>query len=247
MSAPVVLLHGLGGSPAGFQRLRPLLADDGASFAPALTRPTSIDADADALLEELDRAVAKAGTPAVVVGHSRGGLVATALAERAPDLVGHLVLVNTPPTTGSRLTAHSGSERLLATPLLGSLAWRAMTPRLAARGLATAFAPGTAVPDSFVRDLLATGRDPFLAATQAVDAYLKSMPLPDRLRRLPHRVDVVFGTQDQRVAYHPYRALTDDGTIRRTEIPQSGHTPIWETPDEVARIINDALRTTKAR
>ncbi|MCW2867834.1 MAG: putative hydrolase, alpha/beta hydrolase family [Marmoricola sp.] len=227
-TARVVLLHGLGGSPAVWQRVLPLLAPGTEVVAPALVHPTRIEDDAAAvaaLLEGQDG-------PGLVVGHSRGGLVATALAERHPHLVSQVVVVNSPPTTASR--NGSAGERALALPALGPLLWRVMPRSAAARGLGTAFAPGHGVPEVFVDDLRATGRGPFVAASRAIDRYLGERPLPERLAALGVPVHVVLGSRDQRLDLGAYAA---EPSLRRTTLPAAGHTPPWEAPDEVAALI----------
>ena len=238
MSAPrVVLLHGLGGSPAAWQRVLPLLDPATEVLAPALTHPTRIEDDADAVAALLEGQGPPAA-PAVVVGHSRGGLVATALAERHPHLVSRVVAVNSPPTTASR--PGSPGERALALPALGPLLWRVMPRTAAARGLETAFAPGHGVPEVFVDDLRATGRGPFVAASRAIDRYLDERPLPQRLAALGVPVHVVLGARDQRLDLGAYAA---EPSLRRTTLPDAGHTPPWEAPDEVAALITSVTST----
>lgn len=219
-------------------RLCTLLPVTTTVLAPRLEAPGAIEAEADALAP----AVRALGSGAVVVGHSRGGLVATALAEQHPDLVKRLVLVNTPATTASRLTARSGAERILALPVIGHLVWHTMTPEVIARGLASAFAPGYHVPPQFIRDLRDTGRPELLAASRAIDTYLIAAPLLTRLRRLSIPADIIFGAHDQRVSPTPYLELTADPRIHLTTIPHAGHTPIWECPEAVAAVLLETIR-----
>lgn len=54
------------------------------------------EAEMGRLVERLERATAAAGRPAVVVGHSRGGVFARALAVRHPDLVAGIVTMGSP-------------------------------------------------------------------------------------------------------------------------------------------------------
>ena len=230
----VVLLHGLGGSPTVWDRVLPRITEQSNVVAPRLLCPASIADDAAAVAAELDR-------PAIVVGHSRGGLVATALAERHPHLVTQLVLVNSPPTTASR--RGSVGERLLGLPVLGPLLWRAMPDRVVSRGLATAFAPGFGVPGVFVRDLRATGHGSFVAASRAIDDYLAEQPLLARLASLDLPVEIVLGRQDQRIDLTPY----DETQLRVIPVEDSGHTPPWETPEVVVTVVLDALRQAEER
>jgi pimeloyl-ACP methyl ester carboxylesterase len=95
---PLVLVHGLGGSAANwveivarasarFQLLVPDLPGHGGSGAPPRGAGMNDFADVVAALIEHE-----AGEPALVAGHSLGGLVALRLAHRRPDLVRGLLL-----------------------------------------------------------------------------------------------------------------------------------------------------------
>src|SRR3954452_18238638 len=111
-NAPAILLvHGLGGSARAWDRVVPLLEDrfrvvavdlPGAGASPPLTGTVTIEAMADLLPAALD---AVGASRAIVVGHSMGGVIATALAERHAARIGSLVLVNAPPSRESRLAA----------------------------------------------------------------------------------------------------------------------------------------------
>jgi pimeloyl-ACP methyl ester carboxylesterase len=224
-----VLVHGLGETSRCWQRVVPLLEDRFPMVPvdlPRRGRNATIERFAAAL-----EGVVPAGS--IVAGHSLGGSVAVALAERAPSLVSRIVLVNAPPTYDSRLTARKGTEKLVRSPVVGRLMWeRASADRMRA-GLASAFAPGFAVPDEFVEDLRATSWESFVGATTAVDHYLAERDLGTRVAALDLPVTVVFGEQDRRVdpaSLSVYDGL-DNVTIVR--IPEAGHTPIWETPDQV--------------
>jgi pimeloyl-ACP methyl ester carboxylesterase len=235
MSTPVVLVHGLGGSPAAWGRVMALLAPHtGPITAPLLAGEESIGAEADRIAGMLTQ---RGRHPAVVAGHSMGGLVATALAERAPHLVERIVLLNSPPTSQSRISARGAGERLLALPLLGPLAWHLMPRAVAAKGLAGAFAPGTTVPEVFVDDLRNTGLHAFLRSTRAIDTYLSTQPLPARLATLACPTHVVFGMQDQRVdpgSVDDYRHVPG---LTVTTLPDAGHSPNWEQPAATASAI----------
>jgi pimeloyl-ACP methyl ester carboxylesterase len=97
--APLLLIHGTGG--AEWYPLDGMLAAErraiyhhrrsfGASSHPPLADLPRHASDAAALLEALDAA------PAVVVGHSMGGIISIDLAIRRPELVRALVLVEPP-------------------------------------------------------------------------------------------------------------------------------------------------------
>lgn len=95
---PVLAIHGITSSSRSWPLLaqeldRPLVAPDlrGRGRSNALPGPVGLVAHADDCAAAL-RAVTD--EPAVVVGHSMGGFVATVLAAREPDLVRALVLVD---------------------------------------------------------------------------------------------------------------------------------------------------------
>ncbi len=111
--APVVLcVHGLGGSAINWGLLAPLLSrthrvlavdlfGHGGSGVPTGSRPDAVTADRR-LLDRFIRQVI--GEPAVLLGHSMGGVLAMQQAALAPETVRRLVLLSPPvPSTAGRL------------------------------------------------------------------------------------------------------------------------------------------------
>jgi pimeloyl-ACP methyl ester carboxylesterase len=226
----VVLLHGLASSHRIWELVIPLLGDDCGPVALDLIGGQPIQAEAAAVIERLDR-------PTVLVGHSLGGLVATAVAEARLDLVRRLVLVNSPPTTASRLTAHSGPERLMQLPLLGRLLWARAGEDQLRRGARSGVAPGAPVPDVLVEDVRRTSHEAFVGSTRAVDAYLDERSLYDRVAAFPIPVDVVFGLEDRRVARSSLDGYDSLGNVTVTRIAGAGHSPPLETPQALADVL----------
>jgi pimeloyl-ACP methyl ester carboxylesterase len=223
----VVLIHGLGGSHRTWDRVLPLIETQARIWALDLTGSDSIEHEADEAAELIEG-------PATLVGHSRGGLVATAIAERHPALASRLVLICPPWAPESRPRAQRPTERVLAIPGIGHLIWMAATDAQRRHALASAFAPGTPVPDQFVADLRATGRRNLVAASRAIDTYLAQAPLADRLSSTAVRVELIFAKHDQRVAPPP-PSLFD--AHNATLLQGAGHTPPWETPEWIAQLI----------
>ena len=98
--APVVLVHGLGGSHLNWVHVGPALAAGrrvvaldlpGFGLTPSGGRSTSVQANADVLGRFVDEVV---GAPAVLVGNSMGGMISLLLADRSPEPVAGLVLVD---------------------------------------------------------------------------------------------------------------------------------------------------------
>ncbi|MFD9667987.1 alpha/beta fold hydrolase [Rhodococcus sp. NPDC059968] len=96
-AAPVVMLHGTGGSAATtFRALFPMLATKYRVIAPSFD---SESADELTLEDLVDQAVAviqdqAPGVPVTLLGHSLGAVVAAQLAATRPELVENLVLVS---------------------------------------------------------------------------------------------------------------------------------------------------------
>jgi pimeloyl-ACP methyl ester carboxylesterase len=230
----VVLLHGLASSHRIWERVIPLLGGTCAPLALDLIGGQPVEAEAAAVIERLDR-------PAVVAGHSLGGLV-TAVAEARLDLVRRLVLVNSPPTTASRLTANSGLERVMKLPLVGQLLWALAPVDQLRRGARSAVAPAAPVPDVLVDDVRATSHRAFVGSTRAVDAYLDARSLHDRVGALPIPVDVVFGLEDRRVARSSLDGYDRLGNVTVIRVPGMGHSTPLEAPQAVADVLIAATR-----
>jgi pimeloyl-ACP methyl ester carboxylesterase len=171
----------------------------------------------------------------VLAGHSMGGSVAVAVAERERALARGLVLINAPATKQSRML--SRAERALRKATLGEAAWRLMRDRDRRAGLASAFAPGFPVPDVFVEDLARTTHAAFAGSSLALDSYLEQRPLAERVADLGVPVSVIFGLLDQRVdsaMLEPFEYLKRVSVHRLSE---SGHTPMWEESERTAALI----------
>jgi pimeloyl-ACP methyl ester carboxylesterase len=227
----VVLIHGLGGTHRTWDRVIPLIEPHARVCALDLEGTESIEDEADLAAELIPG-------PAVLVGHSRGGLVATAIAERHPSLARKLLLLCTPWARESRVSARRPVERALAVPGLGPLVWAAATDAQQRRAAATAFAPDTPVPEQFVADLRATGRRRLVAASRAIDTYLAEAPLAQRLTASGVPAELIFGELDARIAPPPSNTLSPRDVMLLTGV---GHTPPWEAPDRTAQLITTSL------
>jgi pimeloyl-ACP methyl ester carboxylesterase len=240
---PVVLIHGSGGAIDWWEDLTPLLAAQGRRVISldmlgygGSEKPAdgySIESQANLIAQVLSKLGVES---AVVVGHSLGGKVATALAESSPDLTSGLVILDMPPD--SSYGGLSGSARAARLPVIGQALWRIAPDFMVRRNLEQAFAPGFEVPERFVDDIRAMTYPAFRDSARESEKYTDEEPLDQRLQELGLPLLVVFGEQDQlypaRESLSAYAAIPGVKTVL---IPEAGHSPNVETPEKTAAII----------
>jgi pimeloyl-ACP methyl ester carboxylesterase len=248
--APIVLLHCYSCSLHWWDELAPLLArrhrvvridllGHGGSQKPS--SGYEIDEQAALVAGALDQLGVEG---AVVVGHSMGFSVATALAQRASQLVDRVVNIGEGPAEDSCSVPFVA--RLGYVPVIGQAMWR-LTPSFAIEdGYGSAFAPGYDIrsgfpnPDQVVDDLRAMTYTAFRDAEGAAGDYVEAIPLDDRLRQTAVPLLSIFGTEDQ--ICDPEESQADYEGVpgaRRAEIEGAGHSPNVEKPRETAALIEE--------
>ncbi len=242
---PVVLVHGLGGDLTHFEHLAPLLRDHfrligldlpGSGLSP---RPGGrlLHAQSRAVLALLDHLRIER---AALVGHSAGGLVCTRATLEEPGRVERLVLMS---SAGFR----------------GYPAWMRWLARASLRPrLLRAILPFGAVP---LLDLVFHGRNEYTRkfVRDSVDQHPDHLPnmattfhrlLPDLMvagvvagaDRVRAPVMVIWGESDRLVPPHGVRrVLASQPTWRLEMLPDCGHMPHIERPDETAAALLDFL------
>jgi pimeloyl-ACP methyl ester carboxylesterase len=179
---------------------------------------------------------------AVVVGHSLGATVATALAEQSSELVDRVVDIDQAPDNS--FGSLPFIARLAYVPVLGELLGR-VTPDFAVKdGYKDAFAPdfdiesGFDNPDQVVDDFRAMTYTSFDESSSAEDDYTEEIPLDERLTTAAVPLLVIFGDEDQ--IYDPEEsaeAYEDVPGVRTALVAGAGHSPNVEKPEETARLI----------
>ena len=181
---------------------------------------------------------------AVVVGHSMGGLVATALAQNSSQLVDRVAVISTPNSI-SEDGALPLTARLSYTPVLGEAIWRLAPDSLIKKSYEDAFAPGFDYEAAF------EDPDQVLRRQRGDDLHLVQA---GRLRErgLHRRGDRLGADQRGRRAVHgdPRRRGPDRRHRRRlaeayrgipgaevTVLPGVGHSAELEEPDKTVALI----------
>lgn len=241
---PIVLIHCFSCAIDWWDGMRPrlerehrviavdLLGHGGSAKPPTGYTPPEQAASVAAVLRELDV------RQATVAGHSLGGAVTVALAERHPGLVGRVAIVDMPPD-------HSYGDLgfiagLAFQPLIGEALWT-IKPDFAVRdGLSVAFAPGFEVPDAFVEDVKRLTYTAYDSSPSGTDDFLSAESLDRRLAAIGKPLLVTMGAEEQ-IVNDPERALDQyAGSVpaARTElIDGAGHSPNVERPALTANLL----------
>jgi pimeloyl-ACP methyl ester carboxylesterase len=182
-------------------------------------------------LEELDV------SDATVVGHSLGGAVAVALAQRAPRLVDRVTIVDMPPDNSyGDLGFLAG---LAFQPVLGEALWTIKPDFSVKDGLSVAFAPGFEVPDAFVDDVKRMTYTAYDESPTGNEEFIEES-LDRRMRETGKPLLAIMGAEEQ-IVNDPRRALDQYASgvpgAETKLIAGAGHSPNVEKPAETARLV----------
>lgn len=240
---PIVLIHGSGGAINWWDELIPLLSAEHRVIAvDMLGYGGSAKPDSSYSVEDqaglVTQALVKIGVEeAVVVGHSFGGKVATALAEGSPDLVAGVTIIDIGPD--SSYGGLSGAATAARAPLIGPALWRIAPDFMIRRNVSQGFAPGYDVPDKYVEDIREMTYPAYRRSYEESNAYTDEQPLNERLEATGVPLLVIFGAEDQiysaREALSAYAAIPGVKTVL---IEDAGHSPQIEAPEKTAAEIS---------
>jgi pimeloyl-ACP methyl ester carboxylesterase len=265
--APVIVcVHGLGGSAVNWLAIAPLLADRFRLLAPdlaghGLTRSQGRSTDVKSNRVLLDRFIeAVPGSPVILMGNSMGGMIslleASAAAAKVTDLILldpalPFVLVRPDPAVTAilALSAAPGLGRVIAASR------RRMSPEAAvADVLALCCADASRVP----ADVVAThvdmarrragftevGRDFAIAARSVISTAgrLRGSPYRRGVRSISCPVLLLHGSRDRLVPVAAARgAARANPSWTLVVLPDIGHVPQLEAPQDCARVISQWL------
>jgi pimeloyl-ACP methyl ester carboxylesterase len=268
--APIVFVHGLGGSHLNWCLIGPERADGRRAVALdlhgfGLTPGTRTTATVQRNARLLDRFVREVtGTPVILVGNSMGGLISLMQTAAAPETVRGLVLIDPalPPPRQTPDRQVAGQLLLYALPGLGELYVRAAMsrrpPELAVRRLIElCFAdPSRADPAMLTASIALAAerqrREPpsaaaFLAASRSL---MKVVGQRHRYWQMMASVRVpvllIGGEADRLVPAASMRqAAARNPRWETVMLPGAGHTPQLEVPGNVIGTMREWLdRTT---
>ena len=241
--APIVLIHCFTCSIEWWDEMRPplekrhrVVAVDLLGFGGS-EKPESgysMEEEADAVAEALTQLGVRRAT---VVGHSLGGTVATALAERSPQLVERLVILDqAPDNDGYEKEGLPFTAELTFRPVIGPSLWR-VTPDFAIEdGLGAAFAPGYEVPSELVDAFRRMTYTSYDEAAGAETDYTNESPLDERIARAGIPLLAIFGEEER--IYESHVALDAYGRVPGAVtvlVRGAGHSPNIEKPGQTAR------------
>jgi pimeloyl-ACP methyl ester carboxylesterase len=175
-------------------------------------------------------------TSAIVVGHSTGGSVATAVTELRRDLVKGLALIDSYPSLDAD-SSDGPLSRLLPVPIVGHVLWRLLIGPMTRKALTSAFARGFDLPQPFVDDARRMTYAGFTATSRAAVAYLEQRPLPHRLAGLGTPLLVIFGQEDGRCRSSSATAYRAVPGARIEVLSGVGHSPMVEDPPRTAALL----------
>lgn len=240
----VVLLHGYSASVQWWDRVAAALPGQrvvavdlvghGGSEAPRDVAQYGIDGQAEAVHRALD---ALGVERAVLVGHSMGGLVAIALAERDPEHVERVVVSDSP--AAEDLADEPALAGLACIPLVGP-AVDLLRPvdAITDSSLQTGFAPDFPVPPLAHRSLeQLTHAGVCDSGTQDGDRAAA-----DRLAGLGKPVLVVWGERDVLTPTGANVERYREAGLTPVVIPEVGHSPMVESPGEFVNAITDFIQ-----
>jgi pimeloyl-ACP methyl ester carboxylesterase len=248
--APAILLvHCYTCSMAYWQRVEPLLRGDhhvisvdllghGGSEMP--DDGYSMEHQADTIAQALDELGAP---PVLAVGQSLGGPVGVALAERHPDAVRGLVIMDSASQT--KYVELPLTAKLARMPVIGPALKQVAPDSTIHKELSKAFHEGFDFPDSFVDDVKAMTFTAFAKSYEGGRDYSNARRLDDRVAATDLPVTVIFGADDRIVNPDSVEDYRDIPGAKVVVMPGVGHTPQMERPARSAALIRERDRSTR--
>ncbi len=246
----IVLLHGYASSIEWWADVAPKLAEKTGRKVIAVDlvghggSESPLDSDAyGAQGQSLAVARVLAGLKAkdvVLVGHSMGGHIATAVAQREPDLVDRVVVVDTFGAAGLRDLGPLAEATCW--PVAGAALDRARSiDAVTKSSLQAGFAADFEVPTFVYRSLKQMIHRGVCDST-AGDEMNEKRPVAMQLAQLGKPVKVIWGGRDTLSPTAANVAAYENAGLTPEIVARAGHSPQVEAPDDVVGIIADFVK-----
>jgi pimeloyl-ACP methyl ester carboxylesterase len=257
----IVCVHGLEGSAYNWNLIGPDLTASHRVVAPDLsgfgyTPPAGRGASVEVNAEVVAGVIEEFGDRAILIGNSMGGLISMIVADRHPNLVSGLVLIDPAAPISHWLRIRPGAAARLSTPLIprvgGALIrrYRALqTPsQTVAEVLNFVAADAAAMDPSVWADALeiATVRrtqpwatDALVEATTSIAPYVLVRPLfAPLLHRISPPTLLIHGTDDALIQVETARWMAmERPDWTHAFLDGVGHVPMLEVPSTVVKVI----------
>jgi pimeloyl-ACP methyl ester carboxylesterase len=152
-----------------------------------------------------------------------------------------VAVIGTAPRDGFAELPFTG--RVATWPVVGELVRRFAPDQVIKAGLDSAFADDVDVPDAFVDDLDGMTFSAYDKSTTEAREFIEDKPNSERVADADVPLLVIFGTADELV--EPEAAdqwAKDVPGARAVKLPGVGHSPQWERPREVVKLLLDYAR-----
>ncbi len=235
------------------QRFRCMAVDlPGYGQSPRLPMRTTIPDYADILADLLAKVTDK---PAVLVGHSMGGMTSITMALRHPERVERMVLLG--PTITGKLSAYIN---LVVSPItlmerfgFGSLIisfFENIIVGISDRVMRPAsFAERTGITEEDYRRLREDARRPGQGQVRAECYFaMRANDLSDQLKDVEHPTLIIWGAEDNTVPLRDAGVVADEWPEADLRIfPKAGHWPQFEAPKATHRLLAGYLGLSLSR
>jgi len=230
MQSTIILVHGAFAESASWDGVIDPLTDAGHTVIAAANPLRSLATDAHAV-SDLVRTV---DGPVVLVGHSYGGAVITAVDRDAGDIAGLLYVNAFAPDSGE-------SSLTLSEMYPGSTLGDALQPRQLSDGTTDLYITADKFHDVFAADVPAAQAARMAATQRPVTLEALQEPAGDRplWKELPSWF--VVGGEDRTIPGALHHFMADRAQARRVvEVPGASHAVAVSHPEETARLILEA-------
>jgi len=231
----LVFLHGAGDQAGAWSQVAPAFADRYRVVVPDLaghgdsaphTGPLPFDAVVEGFEAVMRQALPDYQGKVVLVGNSMGAWVASVYAQRHPDRVARLVLVDGGPIRGDSGLSLTPANREQARKLMAALRDPASPP----------------VPDFVLDDIIQHAASGPIGRMAQVPESMEKYLLDDRLDEITVPTDLIWGRSDQLLpAAYAERLAAGLPRARITWLDHCGHVPENECPGAFTEALGKVL------